>query len=89
MGHTDNVQISQTLQGTFPSNRELSVARATTVVRYLQEVSIAPEPMVASGRSEYDPVATNDTAEGRQRNRRIEIMLIDKSLADELKKSVN
>ncbi|WP_422188837.1 OmpA/MotB family protein [Aquabacterium sp.] len=89
VGHTDNVQISQTLQGTFPSNRELSVARATTVVRYLQEVSIAPEPMVASGRSEYDPVATNDTAEGRQRNRRIEIMLIDKSLADELKKSVN
>ncbi len=89
VGHTDNVPISQSLQGKFPSNWELSVARATTVVRFLQEVGIEPERMVASGRSEYDPVSINDTPEGRQQNRRIEIMLIDKSLADEMKKSVN
>ena len=87
VGHTDNVPIAKALQDTFPTNWELSVARATNVVRFLQEVGIPPERMVASGRSEYDPVAMNDTPEGRQKNRRIEIMLIDKSLSDEIKKS--
>jgi chemotaxis protein MotB len=89
VGHTDNVPIAKGLQSSFPSNWELSVARAITVVRYLQEVGVAPERMVASGRSEYDPVAPNDTAEGRQKNRRIEIMLIDKGLADEMGKTTN
>lgn len=89
VGHTDNVPVAKSLQGTFPSNWELSVARATNVVRFLQEVGIPPERMVASGRSEYDPVATNDTSEGRQKNRRIEIMLIDKSLANEMAKPAN
>ena len=73
VGHTDNVPVAKSLQGTFPTNWELSVARATNVVRYLQEVGVPPERMVASGRGEYDPVATNDTPEGRQKNRRIEI----------------
>jgi len=89
VGHTDNVPIAKALQSTFPTNWELSVARATNVVRFLQEVGIEPERMVASGRSEYDPVAPNDTAEGRQKNRRIEIMLIDKSLTDEMEKTIN
>lgn len=89
VGHTDNVPIAKALQSSFPTNWELSVARATTVVRFLQEVGIEPERMVASGRSEYDPVAPNDTSEGRQKNRRIEIMLIDKGLADEMEKTVN
>jgi chemotaxis protein MotB len=89
VGHTDNVPVAKSLQGTFPTNWELSVARATNVVRFLQDVGIPPERMVASGRSEYDPVAPNDTAEGRQKNRRIEIMLIDKSLANEMEKSLN
>lgn len=89
VGHTDNVPVAKALQATFPSNWELSVARATNVVRFLQEVGIPPERMVASGRSEYDPVATNDTPEGRQKNRRIEIMLIDKSLANEMAKPAN
>lgn len=88
VGHTDNVPIAKLLQNTFPTNWELSVARATNVVRYLQEVGIQPERMVASGRSEYDPVATNDAPEGRQKNRRIEIMLIDQSLANEMEKSI-
>ena len=89
VGHTDNVPLAKSLQGMFPTNWELSVARATNVVRYLQDVGIPPERMVASGRGEYDPVATNDTAEGRQKNRRIEIMLIDQSLANEMEKSAN
>ncbi len=88
VGHTDNVQIAKSLQNKFPTNWELSVARATTVVRFLQDVGIPPERMVASGRGEYDPVAPNDTEEGRQKNRRIEIMLIDKSLSDEIEKSI-
>ncbi len=89
VGHTDNVPLAKSLQGTFPTNWELSVARATNVVRFLQEVGIPPERMVPSGRAEYDPVAPNDTPEGRQKNRRIEIMLIDKSLETEMTKPTN
>jgi chemotaxis protein MotB len=84
VGHTDNVPVAKSLKGTFPSNWDLSVARATNVVRFLQEVGVPPERMVPSGRGEYDPVAPNDTVEGRQKNRRIEIMLIDQSLVSEL-----
>ncbi len=83
VGHTDNVPITKSLQKVFPSNWELSVARATTVVRYLQEVGIPPERMVASGRAEYQPIAPNDSAEGRNKNRRIEITLIDRTLVQE------
>lgn len=84
VGHTDNVPIAKSLQKVFPSNWELSVARATTVVRYLQEVGIPPERMIASGRAEYAPVASNDTADGRKKNRRIEITLIDRNLVQEV-----
>ncbi len=83
VGHTDNVPITKSLQKVFPSNWELSVARATTVVRYLQEVGIPPERMVASGRAEYQPIAENDTPDGRKKNRRIEITLIDRNLVQE------
>lgn len=89
VGHTDNVPVAKSLQGTFPSNWELSVARATNVVRFLQVSGIPPERMVPSGRAEYDPVAPNDTPEGRQKNRRIEIMLIDKNLASEMSRTSN
>jgi chemotaxis protein MotB len=85
-GYTDNVPIAKSMQNVYPSNWELSVARATNVVRYLQEVGVPPERMIASGRGEYGPIAPNDTPEGRQKNRRIEIMLIDQSLAEELTK---
>lgn len=85
-GYTDNVPIAKSMQNVYPTNWELSVARATNVVRYLQDVGVSPERMVASGRGEYAPVASNDTAEGRQKNRRIEIMLIDQGLAEELSK---
>jgi chemotaxis protein MotB len=80
VGHTDNVPISGGLQKVFASNWELSAARATTVVRFLQDAGIPPERLVATGRGEYAPVAPNDSPEGRQKNRRIEITLIDKGL---------
>jgi chemotaxis protein MotB len=86
VGYTDNVPISQAIQNIYPTNWELSVARAINVVRFLQEVGVPPERLVASGRGEYAPVAPNDTPEGRQKNRRIEIMLIDQSLAEEMSK---
>ena len=89
VGHTDNVKLAKSLQATFPTNWELSVARATTVVRFLQDAGIPPERMVPAGRGEYEPVAPNDTPEGRQKNRRIEIMLIDKSLVSEMTRTAN
>jgi chemotaxis protein MotB len=76
-GHTDNVQIGFALQDRFPTNWELSTARATSVVRFLQEKgNIEPERLTASGFSYFKPVDTNDTDEGRKQNRRIEIILI-------------
>lgn len=86
VGYTDNVPIARTSQHVFPTNWELSVARATNVVRFLAEVGVPPERMIAAGRGEYSPVAANDTSEGRQKNRRIEIMLVDQNLAEELSK---
>ncbi|UCG78907.1 MAG: OmpA family protein [Nitrospirota bacterium] len=77
VGHTDNVPISSRLTDRFPTNWELSTARATTVVRYLQESSdISPELLLASGVAEYRPVDSNDTPEGRASNRRIEVLLV-------------
>jgi chemotaxis protein MotB len=89
VGHTDNVPVAKSLRATFPSNWDLSVARAANVVRYLQEVGVPPERMLAAGRAEYDPVASNDTPGGRQKNRRIEIMLLDKSLVSEMTRTSN
>lgn len=87
VGYTDNVPIAKASQSVYPTNWELSVARATNVVRFLAEVGVPPDRMVAAGRGEYAPIASNDTPEGRQKNRRIEIMLIDQGLAEELSKA--
>jgi chemotaxis protein MotB len=76
-GHTDNVPIHPRLQKQFPTNWELSNARATNVVRFLQEkVGMDPARLQAVGLSEYHPVASNDTPAGRSQNRRIEIALL-------------
>jgi chemotaxis protein MotB len=75
-GHTDNVPIGAGLAERFPSNWELSTARATTVVRYLQERGVDPGLLGAEGYAEFQPVAPNDTDEGKARNRRIEIVLV-------------
>jgi chemotaxis protein MotB len=76
-GHTDDMQIGPSLQQRFPTNWELSTARAAAVVRFLQEKGgIAPERLTASGFSFYKPVAANDTEEGRSQNRRIDIIMV-------------
>lgn len=76
-GHTDNVKIGERLRKKFPTNWELSTARATHVVRYLKEQGgLDPALLSAAGYSEYRPVAKNDTPEGKARNRRIEVVLV-------------
>jgi chemotaxis protein MotB len=76
-GHTDNVPIVSALKKRFPTNWELSTARATEVVRYLQEQGgLDPKLLSATGYAEYQPVAANDTDEGKGKNRRIEIVLL-------------
>ena len=75
-GHTDNVSVGSALKNKFPSNWELSTARSSAVVRFLQEDgSIEPERLSAIGFSYFKPVAPNDDEEGRSQNRRIEIIL--------------
>lgn len=77
-GHTDNVQISRALAQRYPSNWELSAARAINVARYLQGQGIDPGQLSAVAYGEWKPVAGNDTEEGKARNRRIEIILVPK-----------
>jgi chemotaxis protein MotB len=75
-GHTDNVPISPRLRQTFPSNWELSTARAANVVHFLQEqVGISGERLTVVGFGEFRPVADNSVNEGRAQNRRIQIIL--------------
>jgi chemotaxis protein MotB len=83
-GHTDNVAISEQLQRTFPTNWELSTTRASNVVRFLQDsVGIDPTRLQAVGLSQYHPVETNETVQGRSQNRRIEIALLPMEPAGE------
>ena len=77
-GHTDNVQIVGVLAKRYPTNWELSAARAINVARYLQDQGIDPGQLSAVAYGEWKPVATNDTAEGKAKNRRIEIILVPK-----------
>jgi len=75
-GHTDNMPLGPALKEKFPSNWELSVARAAAVVRFLQkEGRLQPERLSARGYSFYRPAASNKNTEGRRQNRRIEIIL--------------
>ncbi len=75
-GHTDNVPVGGALKTKYPTNWELSAARATTVARFLAEKGVDPKRMAAIGFGEYRPVNSNDTPEGRKTNRRIEISLL-------------
>jgi chemotaxis protein MotB len=72
-GHTDSVPIKGTR---FASNWDLSVARAVTVAKFLAAGGVPTKNLAAVGYGENRPIASNDTAEGRQRNRRIEIVLV-------------
>lgn len=72
-GHTDNVPIKTSM---YKDNWDLSVVRATSIVRLLSEQhKVPPTRLTASGKGEFFPVAPNDTAEGKARNRRTEIIL--------------
>ncbi len=76
-GHTDNIPIGGKLAERFPTNWELSAARATNVVKFLSEkVGVDPKFLTAAAYSMNRPVASNNTKEGRAQNRRIEISLI-------------
>jgi len=72
-GHTDDRPISN---ARFPSNWELSSARAVTVVRFFQEAGINPDRLSVGAYGPFHPLADNGTPEGRKRNRRIEIVLV-------------
>jgi len=77
-GYTDNVPITGRLAQKYPTNWELSAARAISVVKILSAEGVDPALISATGFSEYRPVADNDTPEGRAQNRRMEIVLMPK-----------
>lgn len=77
-GHTDAMPIMGGLAQRYPTNWELSAARAINVARYLQKEAINPALLSAAGFGEFKPVADNATVEGRAKNRRIEIVLVPK-----------
>jgi chemotaxis protein MotB len=75
-GHTDDVPISGGLAQRYPTNWELAAARAARVVRLFQEQGIEGPRLRAVSRSEYQPVAQNDSDANREKNRRIEVRLL-------------
>ncbi len=75
VGHTDNVQISPGLKSRYPTNWELAGARAAAVVKLMQEQGISGTRLQAVSGGPFSPRASNDTEEGRMKNRRIEILL--------------
>lgn len=80
-GYTDNQPLKPYMRDKYPSNWELSAARATGVVRWLAEHGIDPTILEARAYGSERPVASNDTAQGRAKNRRIAILVKDKSAA--------
>ncbi len=81
-GHTDNVPIHTEK---YPSNWELSTARAARIVRYFISRGIPPERLSAMGFAHYRPIADNSTPEGRAKNRRVEIVYTRESIIEGLK----
>lgn len=77
-GHTDNIQITSRLAKIYPTNWELSAARAINVTKYLQKQGINSKVLSATAFGEFKPVADNGTPEGRAKNRRIAIILLPK-----------
>src|SRR5690606_26829451 len=75
-GYTDSVRITGNLGGGISNNWDLSTTRATAIVNILEEnPSIVRKNLTAAGRSEYAPIASNNTTEGKAKNRRIEVVL--------------
>jgi chemotaxis protein MotB len=73
-GHTDNVPIREGAR--YPSNWELSVARSVSVIDFFTKEGLKPRRLVAGGYGEYHPLNSNETKEGRAKNRRIEITIV-------------
>jgi len=85
-GHADNRKIKPEFYDKFRSNWELSTARATEVVRYLiNKKGISPERLIAVGYGEHRPIASNDTVEGRQQNRRVEFYIAPQQIYKDLR----
>ncbi len=76
-GHTDNQPIKHS---GWKSNWELSTSRATSVIHFFVSQGLNPRQLTAIGYGEYRPVVSDDTAEGRQKNRRVEIVILPKKL---------
>ena len=77
-GHTDNIQITSRLAKVYPTNWELSAARAINVTKYLQQQGMDSKLLSATAFGEFQPLADNSTPEGRAKNRRIAIILLPK-----------
>jgi chemotaxis protein MotB len=75
VGNTDNVPIGQQLISRYPSNWELAGARAAVVLRHLQARGVDPTRLEAISNGEYHPIAANDSASGRAKNRRTDVVL--------------
>ncbi len=87
-GHTDNDKITGTIGGGVENNWDLSTKRATAIVNILSaNAKIKKENLTAAGRGEFAPLMSNETAEGKAKNRRIEIILTPK--LDEISKMLN
>jgi chemotaxis protein MotB len=79
-GHTDNIPIHT---AEFDSNWELSTARATRMARlFLELKALPPERISAAGYAEFHPIATNETAEGRAENRRVDLVVLPRTRID-------
>ena len=87
-GHTDNDKITGTIGGGVENNWDLSTKRATAIVTILSaNAKVKKENLTAAGRGEYAPLLSNETADGKAKNRRIEIILTPK--LDEISKMLN
>jgi len=75
VGNTDDVPIGAELSRLYPTNWELAAARATVVVRHLQQKGVDPRHLEAISNGQYHPVADNGTAEGRAKNRRTDVLM--------------
>ena len=77
VGHTDNTPVASNLRPRYPTNWELSLVHSAAVVRFLQERAAAsPDRLVASGHGEYQPLASNQLAVDRAKNRRVELLVM-------------
>ncbi len=82
VGHTDNIPIAKpSTRAKHPTNWHLSVHRAISVMRVLEDNGVSPEILGVMGYGEYRPIASNSTAQGRAKNRRVEVYILPKKIA--------